>query len=273
MEQGIRLLIVIWLLTTGISICYAQDYSTWGEIYDYEVGDIFHHEIGDNYGVNQYFNTEILDKSFSAGLDTVLYTQFVKWLWKDSGGNWIYEEWTETKLYGNINALAIVDTVYTSNMYNGRKISDKFIQWNQYDYEQRHYVDGCGIAYKRMWSAQPPYDESETNLIYYKKGDEEWGTPHIIVSTDDFVIRKVRVKSYPNPFTTSIAIEYELAEPTHVQLTIYNAIGETIQVAVDRLTPVGKHTFTWSAESLPEGLYYGVLRSGEGVSVVKMVKQ
>ncbi|MCD4724160.1 MAG: T9SS type A sorting domain-containing protein [Bacteroidales bacterium] len=78
---------------------------------------------------------------------------------------------------------------------------------------------------------------------------------------------------HPNPFTTTITIEYELTEPSHVQLTIYNAIGEIIHEVVDRMMPQGKHSFTWTADRLPEGLYYAVMRSEEGVSVVKMVKQ
>ena len=78
---------------------------------------------------------------------------------------------------------------------------------------------------------------------------------------------------YPNPFTTSTTIEYELTEPSHIQLTIYNAIGGVVYTAEDRLIFAGKHSFTWSPERLPEGMYYAVLRSEEGVSVVKMVKQ
>ena len=80
-------------------------------------------------------------------------------------------------------------------------------------------------------------------------------------------------KTYPNPFTTSTTIEHELTEPSHVQLTIYNAIGETIHVAdKGRLLP-GRHTYVWSPEKLSEGLYYAVLRSEEGVSVIKIIKQ
>ncbi|MCD4725057.1 MAG: T9SS type A sorting domain-containing protein [Bacteroidales bacterium] len=84
---------------------------------------------------------------------------------------------------------------------------------------------------------------------------------------------KPTLSIYPNPFTTTTTIEYELSEPSHVQLIIYNAIGEMILVAEDRMMPQGMHTFIWTADRLPEGMYYAVLRSGEGVSVVKMVKQ
>ena len=79
--------------------------------------------------------------------------------------------------------------------------------------------------------------------------------------------------AYPNPFTTSTTIEYNLTEPSHVQLTIYNTIGKTIYKVEDGIKQQGKHTFTWTPESLPEGMYFAVLRSEDGVSVVKMIKQ
>ncbi|NQT78400.1 MAG: T9SS type A sorting domain-containing protein [Bacteroidetes bacterium] len=78
---------------------------------------------------------------------------------------------------------------------------------------------------------------------------------------------------YPNPFTTFTTIEYELNEISNIQFTIYNVIGEMVYETVDRIMPQGKHSFTWTADRLPMGLYYAVLRSEEGVSVVKMIKQ
>jgi len=83
----------------------------------------------------------------------------------------------------------------------------------------------------------------------------------------------LQLSTFPNPFTTSTTIEYELTEPTHVHLTIYNTIGETIYVAQEGIKQQGKHSFTWSPERLPEGMYYGVLRSEKGVSVLKAIKQ
>ena len=82
-----------------------------------------------------------------------------------------------------------------------------------------------------------------------------------------------QLSAFPNPFTTSTTIEYELTEPSQVQLTIYNAMGETIHVATEGIKPQGKHTYEWSAESLSEGMYYAVLRSEDGVSVIKIIKQ
>ena len=55
------------------------------------------------------------------------------------------------------------------------------------------------------------------------------------------------LSAYPNPFTTSTTIEYELTEPSHVQLTIYNAIGEKVYTTEDRIIPQGNHTVTPSS--------------------------
>ena len=89
----------------------------------------------------------------------------------------------------------------------------------------------------------------------------------------DEIGKDIHLTTYPNPFTTSTTIEYELTEPSHIQLTVYNSIGEKVYRAEDNMKSQGRHTFTWSPVSLPVGLYYAVLRSKEGVSVVKMVKQ
>jgi len=86
-------------------------------------------------------------------------------------------------------------------------------------------------------------------------------------------ITNLSVAIYPNPISAITIIKYELTEQTPVQLTIYNSIGEEVYKAEDRLMSAGEHTFTWSPEKLPEGMYYAVLRSEGGVNTVKMVKQ
>ena len=83
----------------------------------------------------------------------------------------------------------------------------------------------------------------------------------------------IQLSIYPNPFTTSTTIEYELKEISNIQFTIYNVMGETVYHTEFSLMPPGSHTVTWSPSHIPEGLYFAVLRSEEGVSVVKMVKQ
>ncbi len=79
--------------------------------------------------------------------------------------------------------------------------------------------------------------------------------------------------AYPNPFIISTTIEYELKEISNIQFTVYNVIGERVHHAEYSSIPQGLHTVTWSPGHLPGGMYYAVLRSEAGVSVMKMVKQ
>jgi len=81
------------------------------------------------------------------------------------------------------------------------------------------------------------------------------------------------LSTYPNPFTTTTSIEYELSEPTHIQLTIYNHLGEAVEEVMSAYKLPGVHTYVWNAERLSEGMYFAVLRSEDGVSVVKLIKQ
>jgi predicted outer membrane repeat protein len=64
------------------------------------------------------------------------------------------------------------------------------------------------------------------------------------------------VRSYPNPFTSSTIIEYELEEAGLVTLQIYNNIGQEVVTLVNEQQPVGTHQVQWNATGLPEGIYY-----------------
>lgn len=80
-------------------------------------------------------------------------------------------------------------------------------------------------------------------------------------------------RAYPNPFTTSTTIEYELNTVSKIQITIYNSLGEEVFFADEGMMHPGRHTVSWPlSNKVPAGLYYAVLRSEKGVSVVKMIK-
>ncbi|HSG67692.1 MAG TPA: T9SS type A sorting domain-containing protein, partial [Bacteroidales bacterium] len=79
-------------------------------------------------------------------------------------------------------------------------------------------------------------------------------------------------KSYPNPFTNSTTIKFALDGNSNIEFSIFNSIGEMVH-KFEETYDQGTHQVTWSPHHLPAGLYYAVLRSEDGVSVVKMVKQ
>ena len=77
---------------------------------------------------------------------------------------------------------------------------------------------------------------------------------------------------YPNPFTTSTTLCYNLDKPSTVTISIFNPQGQLIE-KIEQERPKGEQKVQWNADGLPVGLYYAVLRSDDGVMVVKMLKQ
>ncbi|RLD55941.1 MAG: hypothetical protein DRI97_08470 [Bacteroidetes bacterium] len=154
-----------------------------------------------------------------------------------------------------------------SNVFYSNDYFNSYEVFNQpYDVFNALSIHGASNGWAVSYNLQ-----NTNSTIWRLEGVNNW-IPIETIGVDELTSYS-EIKSYPNPFTTSTTIKYELTEPSHIQLTIYNTIGETIYVAQDGIKQQGKHTFTWSPESLPEGLYYGVLRSEEGVSVVKIIKQ
>jgi len=110
-------------------------------------------------------------------------------------------------------------------------------------------------------------------LCITDNGEHLWGNECFgLVRVEEYQ-NGVHLIAYPNPFTTSTTIEYEVYTRSNIQYTVYNSVGEAVAEGEDRNVAPGKHTITPSLHHLPAGLYYAVLRSGEGMGVVKIVKQ
>ena len=182
MEQGIRIrirtIIILYLLLLGISFSYAQNYSTWGEIYDYEIGDIFHfNEWGSagSSGFSSMENIEVLNKTYSPDSSSVTYYQFVqRGTHLSEYPHYTFEEYYETVTYEDLDSVFIADSVYSNANYNYRKQSYYNISQPPYLTRYGRYVDGCGQAYQYWYQVDPPFMSTwERKLLYYKKGNEE----------------------------------------------------------------------------------------------------
>jgi hypothetical protein len=64
------------------------------------------------------------------------------------------------------------------------------------------------------------------------------------------------VRSYPNPFSTSTTLEYELEYQATINLSIYNHLGQRVAVLVDKEQAAGRQQMMWEAEGMPAGVYY-----------------
>ncbi len=74
-------------------------------------------------------------------------------------------------------------------------------------------------------------------------------------------------QNYPNPFNPTTTIAYVLPVPTHVTLSVYNALGQRVTTLVQGLRGAGRHSVLFNADGLASGLYlYRLEAGGEALS-------
>jgi flagellar hook assembly protein FlgD len=92
-------------------------------------------------------------------------------------------------------------------------------------------------------------------------------------------VRTETGQNYPNPFQTGTTIPYQLFEPSHVQLTIHNYLGQQVTTLVNEFQYEGKYSVYWNAQNsegrqLGSGLYlYRLITENNTVSVGKLLKE
>lgn len=64
---------------------------------------------------------------------------------------------------------------------------------------------------------------------------------HPLIETESWTL----LENYPNPFNLMTAIMYQLVEPAHTKLTIYNTVGQEITTLVDDFLEAGRHAMYW----------------------------
>ncbi len=76
--------------------------------------------------------------------------------------------------------------------------------------------------------------------------------------------------AYPNPFNPATTIDYSIAEPCHVTLTVFNVTGQEVATLVDGEQKVGRYDVGFDAADLASGVYLYRLTAGDFSAVKKM---
>jgi photosystem II stability/assembly factor-like uncharacterized protein len=63
-------------------------------------------------------------------------------------------------------------------------------------------------------------------------------------------------QNYPNPFNGTTAIEFSLAVTSHVNIEVYNLLGQRVCSLVSGDFGPGDHTTTWEPRGLSSGIYF-----------------
>ncbi|MBX7151342.1 T9SS type A sorting domain-containing protein [bacterium] len=90
------------------------------------------------------------------------------------------------------------------------------------------------------------------------------------VMPKDFALEQ----NFPNPFNPTTTIRYKLATPSHVQIIVYNLLGQQVTKLVDNDLPAGSFQVLWNGknqfgQSVSSGVYLYRLRAGGRVVQTK----
>lgn len=77
---------------------------------------------------------------------------------------------------------------------------------------------------------------------------------------ENFVLRQ----NYPNPFSTSTTIQFEVPEASTVVFSVYDLLGREVFSLVRRVVSRGEHLILFDAQALPGGLYIYRLQTRQG---------
>lgn len=78
-------------------------------------------------------------------------------------------------------------------------------------------------------------------------------------------------QNWPNPFNPSTMLAFTLAEPMHVRLALYDAMGREVRVLAEGMHAAGRTVVRVDASTLPSGAYFYRLTSGAGTAVRRML--
>ncbi len=80
------------------------------------------------------------------------------------------------------------------------------------------------------------------------------------------------IENYPNPFSSSTVISYDVPAAGNVSLEIYDMLGRHYKTLVDEWRNAGRHQATFTAQDSPPGtVYYCVLSAGAFTTSKKML--
>ncbi len=82
--------------------------------------------------------------------------------------------------------------------------------------------------------------------------------------------RIVLSQNYPNPFNASTVLNFAVTQSGHVELNVYNLLGQYVETLVDGRYEAGEYIISWNPGDLPSGVYFARLRAEQESKSIRM---
>jgi hypothetical protein len=92
-----------------------------------------------------------------------------------------------------------------------------------------------------------------------------------IASISDLPLEFSLSENYPNPFNPETEIRFALPENSNVKLTVYNILGQIVEVLVDSEMQAGYHALQWSGKDVSSGVYFYQLTTDKFTDTKRMI--
>ena len=275
---------------------------TWADVYNFNIGDEFHYSGHDTYsggaGVQWKSIKKILGKTVYGRSDSVHYlVEVCKKIWypvpppnTSSTHDTLVESYNFNLLTADSTLIMLPDE-FRREEFRAAAYSRKFSEFNhrqaqvcnfngyQWDWFNgcfndpfevygpiSYYVPGLGMTNWMYQLADITVEEHTSNLVYFRKGTEVWGTQvatdcTILLGTEEKVSSPgPSIDVFPNPARTEVRIRMSNFNPDeNFQFSLYNCSGEKV-----RTGKLSANPFILNREGLAPGLYLIVVTDVDG---------
>ncbi len=202
-----------------------------------------------------YGNPVILEIAGEPILEYLIDTNYNNWYLDDPDLSW--SSYSSYSLVENISGSASPDAQFVA-LSLLKDIGDQYAG----TYMEGHGVSNYSDEYGRAGSIH------QVDNGYLTLGWQDTLVNGVIKNDLEMELLKVK----PNPFRNTIQMTFELPNPEHILLEVYNALGARIETLEKGFFAEGTHQITWNAGGMVDGLYFCRLQTGNKVFTQKLIK-
>jgi hypothetical protein len=173
---------------------------------------------------------------------------------------------------GQWNHIAVsFDTGYVKSYYNGALVKQdtshlKYTSLNEYGtddiYIGRYRKNYPNYYFFGSLDEIRIYNRALTDKEIYNLYQQATGVERPTYST---LRQNIHLQqNYPNPFNPRTVIRYQSSVTSHIDLSIYNILGQKVTTLVSERKQPGTHNVEWDASGCNSGVYFYRLETNKG---------